>query len=469
MRAVTIKCPECGAVVNAKLTDASARCEYCGVTSQIRGRSRVLQIPKPMPAASAGAPRMPVATVNRSKAGCLPGIVVLGVMAGIAVPIVIAVRGNSCQPAAVQKLRRAQWDGSSRPVIMDVNGDGTEDIIGRVRVLQPTDIVKLAAYDHDGKRLWISDTLGPRGDWYNGPMGVTGGTIVLGDGKAGLIGLAVADGGTKWTIRVNEVVKKICAGESEGSLTIFTADDKAHALSVGDGAVVPSSATGCRPVPTDDERGDSPEVVQWNWHNGHRELAIEDTVEGMYSREALHYVPGNISIALGHKKPGSQVPMLAAYRWPEDSLAAQAARVAELQERMQTEKDPARRRAVITDFMEARAALRELEGGRKPDVRWTAVVPGVDPLTAEPRAPEPEHVAIGGEHVVVVYPMKDGAHSYRIAAFRLIDGTRAWDVGLEGDSPMSAIAASSTHALVSRWDGLTAYDLADGRRAFTIE
>lgn len=467
MRAVTIKCPECGAVVNARPADVSARCDYCGVTAQIRGRSRVLQIPKPMPAIVVGQPRLPVATVNRSGAGCVVGV--LGAIAAIAVPIGISVRGTSCEPAAVQQLRKAQWDGVSRPVVMDLNGDGGEDVIGRVRIIQPTDIMKMAAYDVAGEKwLWISDTLGPRGDWIHTPMGVTGGTVVVSDGKAGLIGLGAADGSTRWTIRVNEVVKKICAGAGADTLTLFTADDKAHTLTVADGAVVPADTTACAPVPTDDSRANTPELVQWSWHNEHRQLVIEDTVEGMYSHEALYYVPGNIAVALGYKKPGSQVPMVAAYRWPNDALAQQTARVAELQAAMAAAGGTERQK-LMTRYMAARNELSAIESARTPEVRWTAVVPGVDPLTAELDAPDPEHVAVNAEHVIVVYGMRDGAHRYRLAAFRMTDGLRAWDIELRGDSPLSAVGISSRLALVSRWDGLTAYDLASGTPSFKIE
>lgn len=61
---------------------------------------------------------------------------------------------------------------------------------------------------------------------------------------------------------------------------------------------------------------------------------------------------------------------------------------------------------------------------------WRAVVPE-DPLLAE--ASLPEAASITDESAFVLYQMTErGQHPRRIAAFSMVDGSRRWDVGLDG-------------------------------------
>jgi hypothetical protein len=222
-------------------------------------------------------------------------------------------------------------------------------------------------------------------------------------------------------------------------------------------------------VPNDDADADQPDVHHWNWHTEPRDLVVKDQVEGMTSQEALYYVPGDVALGLGYKKPGSQVPMVVAYRWPATTIEQKRTEVEQLRmAMMESQGDRNARFAAMKAHQKAREELREMEEARGPQVLWSAVVPGVDPLTVRLSAPDPEHVAINAEHAAVVYETRD-THRFRVTAFRMTDGTRLWDVALPGDRPMSSVAASPTHVLVSRWDGVTAIDFATGERSFTID
>ena len=181
---------------------------------------------------------------------------------------------------------------------------------------------------------------------------------------------------------------------------------------------------------------------------------------------SIHHVASGATIALGHKKPGSRVPMIASYRWPRE-VEVDESEVRSLHDQISHEKDTKRRAELFDEYRAARAKVRA-QSEKQPEAAWTAVVPGVDPLTANDREPEPEHADLNGVEVVVAYEMKDSNH-YRLTAFTIADGKRKWDIALPGERPLSAVIASPTHAMVSRWDGLYVYDLATGAHAYTIE
>jgi len=467
VRATTIKCPECGAAVNAPADADVATCEYCGTAAQIQRRSTILQRPMPLRARAPGAPQLPVATSTKAIGAIGCTIIFLGILAGFAVPIVLAVRSCSQESDRKAALRSPKWSGQSRAVHLDLNGDGVEDIIGRVRRLKPKDELMVAAFDGtNGKRLWVSESLGLRADVARGPMAVTGGTVIVGDGGAGVLALNTADGVVKWRIRLNEVVDSICAGSEQGTALLQTKDKQLHPVAVADGALQ-SAVDGlpCAALPNDGPRADSDERIAYRWSNENRDLVVMRRIEGFFSDTALHHVPSGVTIALGFKQPGTRVPMIASYSWPAeagDELDPRAIR-----EQMIAEKDPARERELYQLYRKAREQ-QSGRGDRAPVVAWTAVVPGVDPLSVSAHPLTAEQVDLNGVEVVVAYELRE-THHFRLTAFSTADGKRKWDIELPGDRPFSAVAVSPTHAMVSRWDGLYVFDLATGKRAYTID
>ena len=103
------------------------------------------------------------------------------------------------------------------------------------------------------------------------------------------------------------------------------------------------------------------------------------------------------------------------------------------------------------------------------ELLWSADVPGVDPLSASEGDLDEEQVALCDDTLVVVYGLKKSAHLYRLTAFSFKTGKRRWDVEIDDDSPLSGVAATPTHAFVSRWDGLYAFDLQTGKLAFDVK
>jgi len=468
VRATTIKCPECGAIIAAAPDAEVAKCEYCGAAAQIQRRSPILQRPMPVRAPQPGEPQLPVATSTKAIGAIGCSVMLLGILAGIAVPIVMGVRGCKKDAETNQALESPRWDGVDSIVLQDLDGDGVEDVIGRVRVLQPTDRLMVAAFNGaNGERLWISEVLGTRGDLLHSPMGVTSEVVLVGDGSAGVIALSVADGGTRWRIRLNEVVEKFCAGGADGAVRVMTKDEKLHPVAVADGALQPAGeGAECMPLASDSARADQPGRITYGRGSDYRELVLGDKADGMSARQTLHHIASGATIALGHKKPGSRVPMIASYSWPEQAEVDES-EVRDLHAQISAEKDQKRRAELFDQYRAARRKVR-VQREKQPDVGWTAVVPGVDPLTANDREPEPENADLNGAEVVIAYEMKD-THRFRLTAFSIADGKRKWDIALPGERPLSAVVVSPTHAMVSRWDGLYVYGLATGAHAYTIK
>lgn len=467
MRATTIKCPECGATVNVPAGVEVATCEYCGASAQIQRRSPILQRPVPLRMSQPGAPELPVATSTKAIGAIGCSVILLGILAGIVVPIVFAVRGCKEEAARKSAFSEPRWDGISRPVVRDLTGDGVQDIIGRVRILKPNDEILMAAFDGaSGKRLWVSESLGDRSEAAFGPMALADDMVLVSDGSAGLIAMRAGDGDITWQIRLNEVVDKICAGTAEGTVLVRTKDEKLHPVSVADGSLQSAEDDAqCLPLPNDSAREDLPDCITYRWSNPYRQLVVDDKIEGMDSNTSLHYVPGDVTIALGNKEPGTEVPMIASYRWPQQ--AAEELDLRAIRDQMAAAKDPEQKRALYALYRKAREQER-IRGKMAPEVLWTAVVPGVDPLSVATGAPNAEQVALNQNAVVIAYETRE-THHFRLTAFSVADGKRKWDIELPGDRPLSSVAVSASHAMVSRWDGLSVYDLATGEHAYTID
>ena len=181
-------------------------------------------------------------------------------------------------------------------------------------------------------------------------------------------------------------------------------------------------------------------------------------IPGLYARQSLHHRVSGLSIVLGEKKPGSQVPMIVSFHWPD----TEALDLDTLKRKSWNTKDRVERDRLHSIINKAESALRD----RTPTVHWTAQVPGIDPLAAAEGSPKPEHVALDATSVVVVYDTRRS--EYRIAAFKATDGKRLWDVAVPDEDPLTTVVLSPTHALVSRGGGLHAFDRTTGALAFTI-
>lgn len=457
MGAIAIRCPECGATIPAPASAPIATCEYCGTRSQIRRRTGFLERPEAPTHLPRGAQPMPVAMQQHTARWRVSLFLIPLFVGGMIVFSIIAQRAAAEGPAS---LREPRADGTTGLAVVDVDGDGVLDLVGRAQVIQPEHRTLVAAWHGTtGKRMWITAPIGLRSDVLMAPLAVAGQVVLISDGRGGVFGFGLADGTPLWNIRLNEKVEEFCAGP-EGVVRARTADDQLHPIGVADGAVQPSAGAGpCDPLPGDGTRGDRAAWQVWGWAGNNRDQVPTTKIDGMKTDEVLYHRASGVTIALGHKTPGSRVPMIAAFQWPaEDPVDIEA-----LQRQSRETDDHNERHRLIKAASAASRAQRD----RVPEVLWTAPVPGVDPLTVGERSPPATQAALDAETVVVAYDTRT-THEYRVAAFRVADGRRLWDVALPGTMPMSVVALSPTHAIVSRWTGRYAFDRATGKLAFTI-
>jgi hypothetical protein len=447
----------------------TVRCPYCGLEAPV-----VRAAPQPpVPGTAAASPEVaagPAAEpAAKSSAVGWVFVVLLAAVVGIAGVLVLATRSDDggAEETPQAGPEKPAWDGVDGVALVDVNGDDTEDIVGRLEIQEPEHVSLLAAFDGaSGKRIWITEPLGAWDDRVHAPLAVVEQTVLFADGKAGITAFDLRDGGVRWTIRLNEKIERFCAGTAPGSVGILTVDEVLHPVALADGAVQPAGESDvCGPVITDAAGAGRPDMWVCKPSGDCPRLASpREITDGMFADATLHHVSTGTSIALGAKEPGTSVPMVASFRMPP-SDGPEGRDPMEIL-RHPDAADPAQRERLREEF--ARAQLEAmLRDDVRPEVLWTNVVPGGDPLQATARSPGPEQAALNGERLVVAYEAGE-AHVFRFAAFDVADGARAWDVEVPGDSPLSGVAVSATHAMISRWGELQVFDLATGKLAYSI-
>jgi hypothetical protein len=460
VKLIAIKCPECNATVRAGPDAREVKCEYCGTQSQVQRRAGLLRRPVPVPAPKAGQPALPVATQKRGPwwAWLLLAMIPAGMLAPIVLGIVF------CNLERCEKQARAErlwWDGGGA-IVHDVNGDGTLDIVGLVyQVRSPNNRKMLAAFNGaTGERLWLGADLGHEASSRH-PLVLCGQTLVRGNGGAGLMGISVKDGTIRWRIRLNEIVERICAGDDPSTVNALTADKKLHPVAVADGSIrsprTLERSSDCKPIVDANPDRDRPDRLICEWSNDCRYWLVRNKIDGLASDLTLIRPSAKVNIALGRKSPGTHVPMIASYRWPEEKLPPEG------MERVRAAKTEQRRRELLVELVKRRIDDKDL----RPKLLWRATVPGVDPLSVSHSTLEEDQVDLNDQVVVVAYELKK-SWVHRLTAFSVEDGRRLWDVALPGEGSLGAVVVTPTHAVVCRVRALQVYSLKTGKPAFLM-
>lgn len=442
MKLVVLKCPECNATVRTGEDATRVRCDYCGAEALVQRRAGILRRPLRVDADPGGPTR--VATEVATWWAYIP---VAALLLGMLAPPVIGV--VLCNVARVDQARREadrlrpRWGGRG-VLVADVNGDGTADIVGSAYQLgSPKNVQLIAAVDGaGGKLLWLAPLPGED----RGVATLAGGLVVHGAG-AKVMGIGLRDGRVRWSATLDEKVQGLCAGDDGASVLVRTADERLHPLKLADGHTGPARAAAgapCRPAEHGDPEQDRPDrLICKSYQRG--ELVVGDRIAGMSSDLALQRPSANVLLALGHKAPGSRVPMIAAYRWPTAVGPA--------------EQPGAPRTAA--DALEVVRRLRQ-QKERQPTVLWKTAVPAGDPLAAEERDLEPRQVDLDARTVLAVYPVKGDDRSHRLTAFSLETGKRLWDVAI-GEASHPTVALTPSHAVVSDTNLLLVVDRRTGK------
>lgn len=238
-----IKCPACHAPIQVDLTQPAFTCNYCGVQSRN-------EFYRPPPAPS-------VVPVNpeSSSGHTIPGKVVL-----LLFLFIVAAIGGTCLilyyiTAPINTLEvgdqadhedtRWYWR-SGQPIIADVNQDGTEDIIGRIKGENTLFLVAISGSDFSV--LWKAENLSEEAQPY-----AAGGQVFVAQSNL-LTAYQQSSGAPSWQVRLPDKVTSVFA--TRELLRVFTLDKNWHTfhLSNGQGVANPQLSVAPEIAETDRER-----------------------------------------------------------------------------------------------------------------------------------------------------------------------------------------------------------------------
>ncbi|MDQ3334595.1 MAG: PQQ-like beta-propeller repeat protein [Myxococcota bacterium] len=376
MKAIRVTCPNCGATLRVAESAITASCEYCGTASSIMRRTRILE--RVIAPSQSSMPR----AVQRHTRGWIMSILLVTVIAPIVfagVCVVTTVRRVSVDlkiPSTVTTTytapanRAATWQGTDSVLVADVNGDGTAELIGRVRRVNAGDIVMLTALDlATGKPVWTGDVLGTYLETYQGPFTLAGDLILHASESGELRAYALANGKLRWNTKLDERVAYFCPGAAAGTIDAVGADDV------------------IRPINRDGTLGTKRDAPK---KRGREELCK---------------------------------------RLPSDAISA-----FEIAKRaFSDDKQLGKKTELYVDVVVTGPGGRVLGGSRAKGTHVTTLV-GLDDkdgerwrVTASPDGlgseGAPRNIVVGEQEVCIIYYAKD----YRTACFAMADGKRRWD------------------------------------------
>ena len=243
MKAIRVTCPHCNATLRVAEAATTATCEYCGTTSSVMKRTRILQ--RVMPPSQPTLPRAVQRHTNAWIGFVLVTVLAPIVIAGVCVATTIR-RATVNVPSSTTKTpppvppadRPPTWQGTDNVLVADVNGDGTPELIGRGRRVNAGDIVMLLALDlATGKPRWTSEPLGTYSDTHIGTLALAGNLLLYASEVGEVRAFAVATGKQGWTTKLDERVKYFCPGDDAATVNAIGADDVIRPINRADGAV----------------------------------------------------------------------------------------------------------------------------------------------------------------------------------------------------------------------------------------
>ncbi len=274
--------------------------------------------------------------------------------------------------------RGPTWQGTDSMLVVDVDGDGTPEIVGRGRQVNAGDIVRVIALDlMTGKIKWQTDPIGTYSETYQGPLATGGDMVLFASAKAEVQAFGLRDGKLRWKAKLDERVASFCVGD-DNTVIAVGADDVLRTLSRADGtAVGPAKPT--------------PNKGKPRWEKVAPCVAMQDDKEPLYerlkdsqrsSRDRSKTHPKDLSVDVAMDAPGGGKVLSA------------------------SKKEGTHVTTIV--------ALDD-----KGAERWRATG-AADALSAEGA---PRQMVVGEKEVCIVYYSTD----YRIACFAMADGKRLWD------------------------------------------
>lgn len=450
-----MKCPNCGAGLEAPEAAHTIACKYCGTQSRIQHRTRYLERKVRLPPPPRSHPRMPVAQQKHGWGWIVTVVTMLPLLVGG-----VTIYNVMKQTGGLSKLSNAVsnvagtitgsgdspmlYAGTGNALLYDINGDGQRDVISAVRYVQNNDSYHLAAFDGlSGSQLWESETFGTHSDASAGTTALHHATIVQSDSRGNISGFSTTDGIRLFKVSLGEKLKELCANGKD-SLAVHLTDNTWKSMSLETGVFTPldDKPEGCAQIATGDQHGQIDIEYSDDHRRGRSSRKIK--IEGMRVREtvALLNQPGRY-IALGHKAKGTRVPMIAAFHDSELDVLAE-------------EPEPATKKR------------KRRSKHKKPDytLDWSAALPALNPLGVKEGAPE--FVVANGQCVASLYQPKKG--SPHVVCFDPVSGVRTWDSPLPKRTTyvIRGLDVSEKRIFVSQWSELDAFNIDDGAAVFKV-
>lgn len=470
---VDLKCPECGARINVLPHHRAATCEYCGTRTLVQLRDGVLHRPVPPPAnISFDLKSLPVATQVVS-----PRWVFFFILITVGLPLGLGGFGgymacrqarrarNRVAAARPHGMHRNRWYNHwAKPMIVDVNGDGSDDIIGRVLYSHKAPNMAFVAIDgKTGKRIWQTKQHNMQ-DLNQSATAVVDGVWLFADSVGTLRAFGLGGAKQRWKASMGERVTIICGATETGFALVKLKNKQVRKVNLMDGGVGKlSSNPPCRAVPHSERNAPPFGFRRANKHTHDGGMKVSK-LPNMSVREVLVRDRDGLMLALGNRQPGTRVPMLARFSLQIDPR------------KLHRPERPKRGNMAWREFGQVMRAYRQKDREFRQAVRnntgvvtWNADIPG--PRALQASTSTPETVGVAPSAVIVAYKMNK-TYVIRVAAFALADGKRLWDVALpktrSGAPSIEDVAAGKTTAFVSTDDRLFGLRLADGGIAFVV-
>ena len=256
MAIVKLVCQGCGANLDVLDNQRTFECGYCGITNRItKPAHEQPAAPSPVPQQLAQLQNHLITSQSKTRGGIV-GIFVLliTVLPLVVVGIVMFTVFRTTTDSAMNTItavfgggsgagadgRDYSWD-SSRPFIDDVNGDGTEDVVGLIRLQGSQEVLLMAMSGTDWSTLWEIE-LGKRSE-------MPGQTELRYEPKSQLLSFSIGTtmtaydaktGAERWISNFSDGIDEVRLDGDH--LWVGTIDKKGSEVSLADGKVTPGEA-----------------------------------------------------------------------------------------------------------------------------------------------------------------------------------------------------------------------------------
>ncbi|AGC44021.1 hypothetical protein MYSTI_02705 [Myxococcus stipitatus DSM 14675] len=416
-------CPHCNAPFTRQAAQTHYVCGYCGLSFDVDG-----SLPT--------APGRPPAARNQTALMVVGGgavVMLLGTMAAILAlsagptetpaprprpppPAVVTPPPPPVVPVPAPKpvRERLEWTERDAPAFVDVNGDGTEDIVGHVRRHDETGMREyVAAFDgRTLQKLWESlPSEGPDASRHTKVIAQNGRLVMSEQRTVNLLELET--GKRLGRVPLSDSPRRLCIPPGDTTSVWVEVVDHQHLLfdtRTATAKPAPRAPKGCPTPPL------SPETCNMSRPPEHptsceRSSYPPSDIRG-FSTKYLFRSNG-YTLSLGTRWPGTQVPLVGLYA----------------------------------------------PGNRKP--LWHDTVSDKDPLLLRDSAPEVGELT--KDAVYIVYALEQGG--LQLIRRDLRTGTIAWDVAIPHSQSLPALAAiwvRGTRVYVPHWNRLHIFDATTG-------